>query len=73
MLLLRIYLATTAAFTIYNLFSLLMIITRFHYPLLVAWRVYGTYAVSIIFLLSAIIYFSTSERVRATYGSKLFG
>jgi hypothetical protein len=73
MVLLRIHLAVTAAFTAYNLFNLLLIVARFHYSPAVAWRVFSSTAVTIIFLLSVILYFSASERVRATYGSKLFG
>jgi hypothetical protein len=73
MLLLRIHLGVTGAFTIYSLFNLLLIMTRFHYSPLVAWRVFSSIGVTIIFLLSATVYFSVSERVRATYGSKLFG
>jgi intracellular septation protein A len=73
MVLLRIHLAVSAAFTAYNLLNLLLIMARYTYSPLVALRVFSSMALSIIFFLSAIIYFSVSERVRATYGARLFG
>jgi hypothetical protein len=73
MVLLRIHLAATAAFTAYNLLVALLLMFRYTYVPFAALQVFSSIAVSVIFLLSAIIYFSVSQRVRATYGSKLFG
>lgn len=73
MLLLRIHLGVTALFTAYNLIATLLFIMRYQFSPFAAWRVFSSFAVSLIYLGSAILYFSVSERVRATYGSKLFG
>jgi hypothetical protein len=73
MALLRIHLAVTAAFTAYNLFNLLQYAIRYSFSPLATWRIFSSAGISLIFLLSATLYFSVSERVRATYGSKLFG
>ena len=71
--LLRIHLAVTAAFTAYNLFNALSLMARYQISPLAAWRVYSSFALSLIYLLSAVLYFSISGRVRSTFGSKLFG
>jgi hypothetical protein len=73
MVLLRFHLAVTAAFTAYNLFNTMVLMSRYHISPYAAWRVFSSFALSLIYLLSAVLYFSLSERVRATYGSKLFG
>jgi hypothetical protein len=73
MVLLRIHLAATALFTVYNLLTVLLFVVRYSYPRFAALPVFLSIAVSLVFLLSAIVYFSVSERVRANYGSKLFG
>jgi len=73
MVLLRIHLGITALFTAYNLINLLMYMMRYQFSPFAAWRVFYSFAVSLIFLGGVVIYFSVSERVRATYASKLFG
>lgn len=73
MILLRIHLATGAAFAAYNLLNVLQFLFRYQFSPLVAWRVFSSLGVTLIFFLSSVVYFSVSERVRATYGSKLFG
>ena len=73
MVLLRIHLAVTALFTAYNLITVLLFVVPYSYPRLATLPIFLSIAASLVFLLSAIVYFSVSERVRATYGSKLFG
>lgn len=73
MVLLRIHLGVTALFTAYNLINFLPFVMHYQFSPLVVWRVFSSFAVSLIYLGSAVIYFSVSERVRATYGTKLFG
>jgi hypothetical protein len=73
MVLLRIYLGVTALFTAYNAINALLLMLRYQFSPLVAWRVFSSFAVSLIYLGSMVIYFSVSERVRTTYGSKFFG
>ena len=73
MVLLRIHLAVTAAFTAYNLVNTMLLMSRLHISPYTAWQVFLSFALSLVYFVSAVLYFSLSERVRATYGSKLFG
>jgi zinc-ribbon domain len=73
MALLRIYLILGAGLTLFNLFSMLQFALRYRFSALFGWRVLMSTGSSLLFLGSLILYFSLSERVRNTYGSKLFG
>src|SRR5215831_14822433 len=68
---LRIYFIFAGALTLWGLLNWLRVIVRVHYnPLLSASFILGLGS-SIAFLVCGVIYFTMSERVRATYGSKL--
>ncbi len=73
MALLRIHLAVFVVFVAYSLLNILQLLVRYQFSPLAALQVFLSLGISVVFLLSAVIYFSASERVRATYGSKLFG
>lgn len=73
MVLLRIHLALFALFTAYALVNMLRLMVRYRFSPFTTLQVFLSLGISIVFLVSMIIYFSASERVRATYGSKLFG
>ena len=73
MVLLRIYLIAGAALMLYSVFNLLQFAARYRFSILFSWRILMSTGTSLVFLAAAILYFSLSERVRATYGSKLFG
>jgi zinc ribbon protein len=73
MVLLRIYLILGAGLTLFNLFSMFQFALRYRFSALFGWRVLMSTGSSLLFLGSLILYFSLSERVRNTYGSKLFG
>jgi hypothetical protein len=71
MQLLRIYFIFAGALTLWSLFNWFRIIVRMHYnPLLSSSFIFGLGS-SVAFLVCAVLYFSMSERVGATYGSKL--
>jgi zinc-ribbon domain len=73
MVLLRIYLILGAGLSVFNLFNMLQWAVRYRSSAFVVLPVLLSTGSSLLFLGSLILYFSTSERVRATYGSKLFG
>lgn len=73
MVLLRIYFALSALLAFLNLFSLYR--TAVHFNAL--WVLYSAPVLTVVgpslaFLVGGILYFSLSQRVRATYGSGLF-
>ena len=73
MVLLRIYLVLGVALFLWSIFNLVRAALSFNVSPLVVLRANSAgLGILLIFLTAAIIYFSTSERVRATYGSKLF-
>lgn len=71
MQLLRIYFVLAGALTLWNLFNWFQIIVRYHYNPIVSTSFIFGLGSSVAFLVSGVLYFSVSERVRATYGSKL--
>jgi hypothetical protein len=71
-MLLRIYFAFAALLTLWSLFNVIQFALRYHGGLWYMRSLVTGLAPSIVFLVAGIIYFSVSERVRATYGSKLF-
>ncbi len=74
-MLLRIYFAVAGVLTLWSIYNWVQLVARFHnnvsFPFVQSF-VFG-FIPSLVFLVAGIIYFATSERVRATYGSKLFG
>jgi hypothetical protein len=73
MVLLRIYLVLSSLLSALSVFGLVRAAAHFNTPwLLYSWPVLRGTGASIVLLLAAAAYFSLSERVRATYGSKLF-
>lgn len=73
MILLRIYLILGATLAFFNLFTLFRIAAHYNFAVLWSFPVLVSTGTSLFFLTAVILYFSLSERVRATYGSKLFG
>jgi len=73
MVLLRVYLIFGAALTVFNLFNVVQFSLRFGSRVLFSFPVILSTGSSLGFLASLILFFSLSQRVRATYGSKLFG
>ena len=73
-LLVRIYFAVAGGLTLWGIYNWVQLVARFHnnmsFPFIQSF-LFG-FIPSLVFLLAGIIYFATSERVQATYGSKLF-
>jgi hypothetical protein len=74
MALLRIYFVLSGLLAVLNVFSLILVAVRFHtLRFLSSTPVLWVTGSSLAFLAAGLLYFSLSERVRTTYGSKLFG
>lgn len=71
---LRIYLALAGVLTLWNIVSWVQIAMRFprYFESASAIMSLFTLVMSVVFLVSTILYFAMSKRVQATYGSKLF-
>jgi hypothetical protein len=74
MVVLRIYLALAGMLTLWSIFSWVQIIMRFprSFQSVASITSLLSLVLNLVFLVSAIAYFAMSERVKATYGSKLF-
>jgi zinc ribbon protein len=74
MVLLRIYFSLAGLLTLWGIVGWIMIILRFSRAFESIGSIMSllTLVLHVVFLVSAIAYFSMSERVKATYGSKLF-
>jgi hypothetical protein len=73
MVLLRIHLVVGSLLTAYSVFSVLSFVLSREFVPVSFWPALSTIGLSVALLVSGAIYFSLSERVRSTYGSKLFG
>jgi hypothetical protein len=71
MQLLRIYFVLAGALTLWGLFNWTRIVLQYHANVLSNRTFIFGFGPSVVFLVSGLLYFSTSERVRAAYGSKL--
>ena len=75
LMLVRIYFAVSGMLTLWGIYSWVQFFARYHNNssfVYIQPLVFG-FLPHVAFLMIGIIYFATSERVRATYGSKLFG
>lgn len=74
MIFLRVYFALASVLSVISLFRLFQFVGRYHNSaILFSSSVLMVTGSSLVFLAAGVLYFSISERVRATYGSKLFG
>jgi hypothetical protein len=73
MALLRFYYALSALLSVWGVLNLVRSVTHFNAGPLFWGIFFRGFGSALVFLIAGVFYFALSRRVRATYGSNLFG